>query len=315
VAIAVVFVAAIVIGVWVLFRAFSSGMLGRASGEVVTVPDLVGLTEDQARSEVGARQLLLSVAQNAPNDEQPQGHIFKQDPEAGQRTRPRSKVTVFISLGPASYTVPKLVGEHLNNVPAILARARLRLGQVTKVYREGEPAGRVINQRPPAGTVLADTTMVEVTVADSSNLPTMIMPDLAGRPLSGAERELAQNNLHLSKVTYVGTDAQPVGTVISQSVAANAEVALGTKVELEVAMSITTKAQHARRLALRIPVPPGPERQRVKIKVFDGLGSRVVYDEQLSPGVVVDQRIDVEGPARVLVFIDDMNQPFREDDL
>jgi len=31
--------------------------------------------------------------------------------------------------------------------------------------------------------------------------------------------------------------------------------------------------------------------------------------------VVVDQRIDVEGPARVLLFIDNMNQPFREDDL
>lgn len=313
-AVAVVFVAAIIICLWVFFRWVSSG-LGRASGEVMTVPELVGLTEEQAREALKGHSLLLTVAQNAPSEDQPQGHIFKQDPEAGARTRPRSKVMVFISLGPASYTVPKLVGEHLNNVPAILARARLRLGQVTKVYREGEPAGRVINQRPPAGTVLADSTMVEVTVADSANLPTMIMPDLTGRPLSGAERELAQNNLHLSKVTYVGSDAQPAGSVISQSVAANAEVALGTKVELEVAMSIATKAQHARRLALRIPVPPGPERQRVKIKVFDGLGARVVYDEQLSPGVVVDQRIDVEGPARVLLFIDNMNQPFREDDL
>ena len=53
----------------------------------------------------------------------------------------------------------------------------------------------------------------------------------------------------------------------------------------------------------------------LKIKVFDNLGPQVRYEAEHPPGYRIDTRIDVEGPATIMIFIGDMETPLRTDKL
>lgn len=304
--------AAIVLGGILLYR-MVAGTVGRASGQSVTVPDVVGLTQQQADDALRERGLGSQVVQNANTDEQPAGSVFRQDPPAGRTAKPGRTVKLMVSLGPPTYTVPSLIGEPLDKAPAILERARLTLGQVQRIYVQGAKRGRIVNQNPIAGASLGSPAPVDVIVEDSGDLPTVVVPLLTGRTLAEAEDELVLANLHLAKVTYVANDSYASGTIIAQRPDGNTDAKLGDKVELEVALPAAIKDAPAKTVMVRLRIPPGPEKQRVRIKVFDTLGAQVHEDATHAPGMVIESEISVEGPAKIQIFIGDTNTPFREE--
>lgn len=308
----VIFLILIVFGSVMLYRAVANTW-GKASGAEAIVPNVIGMTQTQAEEALRARGLGAQVVQNENNNEQPAGNVFRQDPPSGRSVVPGRTIKLTISLGPAVYTVPNLIGQQLDKAPQILERARLSLGQVIKVFRRGAKRGRIVNQNPVAGLSLASPAPVEVTVEDSSNLPTVVVPELGGQSLAQAEDLLAKNNLQLAKVTYVADDTAAPGTVTSQKPAGNTDAALGDKVELVVALSTAVKTAVAKTLTVRIRIPPGPDKQHVKIKVFDNLGAQVVQDTMEQPGGLYEAKVPVEGEAKIQIFIGDTNTPFREE--
>jgi beta-lactam-binding protein with PASTA domain len=308
----VLLVTLIVIGSVVLYRAVSNTW-GKASGAEATVPNVIGMTQTQAEEALRARGLGAQVVQNENSDEQAAGNIFRQDPPAGRGVRPGRTVKLTISLGPPVYTVPSLIGEQLEQAPQILEHARLRLGVVSKVFKRGAKRGRIVNQNPAAGISLASPAAVDVTVEDSSGLPTVVVPPLCGQSLAQAEDLLVKGNLQLARVTYVADDASAEGTVTSQKPDANADAALGDKVELVVALPTAVKTAAIKTLTVRIRIPQGPDKQHVKIKVFDNLGAQVVQDTMEQPGGLYEAKVPVEGDAKIQIYIGDITTPFREE--
>jgi len=52
-----------------------------ASGDVVALPDVVGMVEQEAQDELSALGLVPKVERRLHNNEQPVGSVFKQDPQ------------------------------------------------------------------------------------------------------------------------------------------------------------------------------------------------------------------------------------------
>ncbi len=308
----IIFSAAIIALSIFLYRTIA-GTMGKASGQSVTVPNVVGLTQQQADDALRERGLGSQVVQNANTDEQAAGNVFRQDPPAGRTARPGRTVKLMVSLGPPTYTVPNLIGEPLDKAPGILDRARLQLGKVQRVYVNGAKRGRIVNQNPIPGASLGSPAPVDVTVEDNSALPTAIVPLLTGRTLAEAEDELVQANLHLAKVVYVANDTVAAGTILLQKPEGNTDAKLGDKVELEVALPLAVKEAPTKTIMVRLRIPPGPDKQRVRIKVFDTLGAQVHEDSTHAPGMVIESEISVEGTAKIQIFIGDTNAPFREE--
>jgi eukaryotic-like serine/threonine-protein kinase len=309
----IVLIAAVVISAFFLYR-LVAGTVGRASGDAVLVPDVVGMTQQQAEDALRERSLAAQVIQNANTDEQDAGNVFRQEPPAGKSVRPGRTVKLTISLGPQTYVVPNMIGKQLEQAPEILSRARLSLGAVERVFIRGAKRGAIVNQNPIAGTSLASPAPVDITVTDTSGLPTVIIPLLTGITITAAEDELLKNNLQLAKVTYIADDTAPAGTVVQQQPAAYTDSSLGEKVELQVALPTEIKSAPQKTLSISIRIPLGPDKQRVKFKVFDALGSQV-YDDNAehAPGDLVEQKITVEGEAKVQIFIGDSTTPYREE--
>jgi beta-lactam-binding protein with PASTA domain/tRNA A-37 threonylcarbamoyl transferase component Bud32 len=78
--------------------------------QVATVPDVLDQTESSARSELQAAGFEVQAVQ-APSDSTPEGFVSAQSPDPGTEASKGSTVTITVSTGPSSSTVPNVVGE------------------------------------------------------------------------------------------------------------------------------------------------------------------------------------------------------------
>jgi eukaryotic-like serine/threonine-protein kinase len=74
------------------------------------VPDVLDQTEASARSELQAAGFEVQAVQ-APSDSTPEGFVSAQNPDPGTEAPKGSTVTITVSTGPSSATVPTVVGE------------------------------------------------------------------------------------------------------------------------------------------------------------------------------------------------------------
>ena len=78
--------------------------------QLATVPDVLDQTESSARSELQAAGFEVQAVQ-APSDSTPEGFVSAQSPDPGTEAPKGSTVTITVSTGPSSATVPNVVGE------------------------------------------------------------------------------------------------------------------------------------------------------------------------------------------------------------
>ncbi|MDQ3874697.1 MAG: PASTA domain-containing protein, partial [Actinomycetota bacterium] len=131
----------------------------------VEVPNLIGLSEAQAGSELADAGLEARVFRVPSNE--PQGEVIAQNPEAGEQLDRGASVRINVSRGapptPATTTVPDLVGLTRSEATQMLTEARLVPNFVTVPSQEA--AGTVVAQNPPGGTSAPSGSRVRVNVA------------------------------------------------------------------------------------------------------------------------------------------------------
>jgi Uncharacterized protein conserved in bacteria len=102
--------------------------------EMVNVPDIVGKTIDQARSELQKRDLSLSISGSQFSDEVERGRILVQDPAPGSRIKVNRTISVTISNGRESATVPNFVGKSLEQSINNLRQVGLVKGPLSQIH-------------------------------------------------------------------------------------------------------------------------------------------------------------------------------------
>ena len=159
--------------------------IGQAPGPVA-VPDLIGLTEEQARTAVESEGLVLVLGDDieVSADDARDGRVIEQDPSTGELA-PGSEITVRI--GVARVSVPDVLG-------LTEAQARQEIEAAGLVFQRGEdlvegvPAGDpfdglVGQQSPPVNQEVAPGTTVIVRIV---NAPVEV-PDVEGRSIAEAQ--------------------------------------------------------------------------------------------------------------------------------
>ena len=109
--------------------AFSVSMRVALRASEVTVPALTGVTVNDATAALGELGLTLRVDEGRrPDQRVPAGRIMQQDPAPGTRARRQRTVRVWVSTGPRTVVVPRVIGESERT-----ARIRLEQGEITIV--------------------------------------------------------------------------------------------------------------------------------------------------------------------------------------
>src|SRR5699024_4011826 len=128
------------------------------------VPELVGLTETEARQALDAEQLdtvvELSYSASAPVDE-----VMAASHPPGTSLRHGTDVTLTVSKGPEQYAVPPAIGRTLDQATTMIEEANLSAAAPETVYDETIPEGQVMSVEPEEGSELKPGASVRVTVS------------------------------------------------------------------------------------------------------------------------------------------------------
>ena len=201
---------------------------------LVTVPDVVGLSQSNAESAIVAAGLVVGVITTQNSDPVPAGDVISQDPVAGTSVAIGSGVDIVVSLGPVLVTVPDVVGLSGSNAESAIVAAGLTVGGVTPQNSDTVPAGDVISQDPVAGTSVAVGSAVDIVVSLGPVLVTV--PDVVGLSQSGAESAIVAAGLTVGGVSTQNSDTVPAGNVISQDPGGGTSVTSGSAVDIVVSL-------------------------------------------------------------------------------
>ena len=113
-----------------------------------TVPNAVGLTQSDARSQLVEAGFTVTTAQVF--SEQPSGEVVAQDPAAGEKVAPGTKVRLNVSKGSGEVDVPSVVGATLDDARSDLDAQGFK-SSVTRVASD-QPVDTVVAQSPSGGT-------------------------------------------------------------------------------------------------------------------------------------------------------------------
>jgi beta-lactam-binding protein with PASTA domain len=196
----------------------------------IGVPYLVGIKEANAVDIIHNTGLETDPdhIHRVPNDTQPKGFVFDQNPNQGDRVSRGSSVELWVSTGKAQVVVPNVIGDTSEDAVATLTRRNLQ-ADVHNIT-SSKPQGTVIAQDPKGGVTVDEKTKVRINV---SNGPRPIgIPDVRGSSFETAASQLQALGFAVAK--QEADSDQPAGTVIDQSPAANTFAAKGSTITLTV---------------------------------------------------------------------------------
>ncbi|MGH3977668.1 MAG: Stk1 family PASTA domain-containing Ser/Thr kinase [Pseudonocardiaceae bacterium] len=188
-----------------------------AGPETVPVPNLVGLTTQQAQLAVEEAGLQLSATpqQQVVQDDNQVGKVIASNPPAGQQVPKDSPIQITVGVAPEMINVPTVVGSNIDLARRNIEGAGLQVN--VEEVDAPEPQGQVIDQNPAGGTEVEAGSAVTLTVSRGNQLQ---MPDLTGQsPLQAQQtlRGLGWNGqLQVRKVPVSDSDQQ--GQVVAQDV-------------------------------------------------------------------------------------------------
>jgi serine/threonine-protein kinase len=211
--------------------------LGGSEGKV-SVPNVVGKTETEAREELRDAGLRVQVTQR--NDSRPAGIVIDQDPKDGERITRNSTVKLTVSAGAESVQIPLDV----KNKPVEEAEAQLgQLGfQTTRLERADNfvDRGRVIDTSPPAGSDAPKGSTVQLIV--SSGREPKKIPDVQNLAQQDAAQLLANEGFTDIRQVTEPSDTVPAGVATRTDPAAGTEVPTDTPIRLYISSGKATTA-------------------------------------------------------------------------
>lgn len=136
--------------------------------EMVRLPDVVDRQLGDAQLLLDSGEFEVVIGPKVHDELVPAGTVLRQEPE-GNTEQPRgSKVTLFVSKGPAPppVTMPELVGSDIEQARQKIAAAGLVLGADLKTVDSTQyPPGVVLAQDPAASSKVENGTEVHLTVS------------------------------------------------------------------------------------------------------------------------------------------------------
>lgn len=136
---------------------------------VVTVPNVIGRPEADARAALTAAGVVVAVTADSSTTV-PVGVVITQAPLPGVRVAKGSTVKLVVSSGPALVSMPNLVGLPQAGAEASLKAAGLKLGVVSSQTSGTVSSGSVISQKPAQGQLVAAGSQVDLVIS-SGGLP------------------------------------------------------------------------------------------------------------------------------------------------
>jgi len=197
---------ALIAGAWLALRSD----LFESAPEQKQVPNLIGMTEDEARDAIGDAGLTVGNVDFEPSENvEDKDKVTDQEPERDLYVEPGSSVDIVVSSGLPMVEVPFVVGATQDEARNSLRNAKLAPEFVSK--ESDEPQGQVLETTPAGGESVPQGSTVTVTISKGPKN----VPDVVGMNRSDAIKAIVDAGFQYDiRADPESTD--PKGTVTDQ---------------------------------------------------------------------------------------------------
>ena len=207
----------------------------------VDMPNVVGLSQDEAKQDIEEAKLVFEVAGEEYNKDVPEGFVISQKAEddlgdftttpQNKKVKEGSKVLVKISKGQEKTTVPNVEGKEKEEAIKMLEDAKLEVEVIEETSKTVQE-GYVISQEtdPDSEAFAGDTVKIHVSTGTGIKQVTVI--SVIGQDEATAKSNLENLGLKVN-VSYIEATSNN-GKVTAQSIDANKTVDEGTTITITV---------------------------------------------------------------------------------
>ena len=167
-------------------------------------------------------------------DNHKSGTVIAQNPLGGTKAKDASTVTLTVSQGPGSTTIPSVSFLSEAKAKEAIKQARLKVSRVQPEHSDSIPVGDATRTDPVAGTLLP--VGGNVTLFVSSGKPNVNVPDVTGLSQASATNQLTGAGFKVATSNQSSTTVTP-GNVISQNPHGGTSEPPGTTVTIVIAQA------------------------------------------------------------------------------
>lgn len=203
-----------------------------AKKEEISVPELLGMTYDEAKSELEKFGLSIENKGEVSSDKYDEGEVANQEPQAGEKVTADTTIGVVISNGKGSIDVPDVKGKKETEAVGLLEQEGFKPNK-TYSYSDVVEAGYVISQTPANGAMgkEGDTVTIEI----SQGAQAITVADVTNTYKSEQQAKIELAGLDV-RVENKYSDTVPAGIVMNQSIYAGQKVEKGTTITITVSL-------------------------------------------------------------------------------
>lgn len=241
----------------------------------IEVPDLKGITFDEAKEQLNAKGLGIKNAGTVASDQYDEGQIVSQTPDALTKAEANTTVEVTLSSGKGEVSVPPVTG-----MDETTAYNTLTNSGFTPVkdyaYSADVAQGNVIEQSPNAGSLAKAGDNVKIVISrgeEQAEATSVAVPGVTGLTEDAARSAIQNVGLAVGNVSSAYSDSVASGQIISQSPVVDTAVDAGTAVDFVVSMG-AEPAQEVTpttyKINLNIKKPNNESVAAANIYLYDG---------------------------------------------
>lgn len=195
--------------------------------KAVVVPNLSGLSEQDAQANVQAIGLLFMIGSREPSAEVKEGSVIRQSIPPGQTIPVGQPVTV--TLAEALPKVPAVEGMSVAEATQALQAAGYQVIVGDPVYDEKAAPGKIVTQVPRGGSPLAKEQSVTLRVSEGPK--EIEVPKVTGMTFSPAKAKIEEAGLKV-KVRWVNLAETVSNVILRQTPDAGEKVEPGEAIEV-----------------------------------------------------------------------------------
>ena len=326
----------VVVGLILLFAISLGGTLGVLSitnPPEVDMPNVVGLSKEEAQAKVEEAKLKFEVTSEEYNKDVAEGLVISQDPfymEKYHKVKEGSTVKVVISKGQEKTTVPNVEGKEKQEAIKLIEEAKLK-AEVVEEASKTIQKDYVISQETAANTeaFAGDTVKIHI----STGIEQVTVEGVIGKLEAEAKKALEEAGLKVT-VTYDEDTSKNNGVVLRQSIES------GKVVDKDSSITITVnKVEEMKQGTVKVNLkslikytPPTTQNQskdtnneatntttsqqveKAVVKIV--VGEDTIYNQSVEKTKTdISATFSARGKATVKVYVDDILKGTKEVDM
>ena len=210
--------------------------LFKSTGEEISCPNFVGISKEEIEENDKYKDFNISWDYTA-SEKYDRGIVCEQSITKGKKIKAGAKITLMVSLGQSTVTVPDVYGKSESYAVSELKAKGLN-AVVKEMADDDVEKGLVVKTDPARTTVVAESTEVIVYISSGKETKMIEIPSVIGLTSAQAKSDLEKAGFVVSVQNRdLKADEKPFleGTVVSQSPASSSnKVAEGTTVTIYV---------------------------------------------------------------------------------